>query len=882
MILNFQKTLKEEFERFLLEQQQQFPAEEILKIDLHCHDFNSDVPDELIGRILNVPETWLPSRKLIEELTKNQCDTYTITNHNNARSCYALQEKGYDVLTAAEFSCWVPDFDIGIHVLTYGFTQEQEVKLGKLCKNVYHFLEYAHLHHIPTIWAHPLYHYAAGKIPSEAFFNKMLLVFERFEVLNGQRDSWQNMLVKEWLEQTSPVEIDRYAEEYGIDPLLFCTNPYRKSMSGGSDCHMGIFAGMTGTYLHVPDLAQKLKTTSRSQLALEAIREGNMAPYGTYQNTEKMTIAFLNYACQIALNYQDPGLVRLLLHKGSSTDKLISLIVSNLFCEVQRHKITTSFIRIFHDSMRGEKPSRLKKMTIKPVYKPIFEETVNIAQKHKKNDRQLIDGYYHSILRINDRLSTVLTERLEKKLTKSDLGEYIKGQSFNTLIDKLELPSNIRAYLGNPDKKQKVSFDMSEFLDGLSFPFFGALFILSAHFTSAKTMYANRTLLRDFSRRLGKFEHPKRVLWLTDTFGEKNGISAFLKEMHVEIKKRGLPIDIVTCNTHLQSDENLIVLSPVKDFLLPGYEDYTFSIPNFVELHNLFLTREYDRVICSTEGILGLCGLYLKHAYTIEASFYLQTDWLMFARKVLDIESHNLNRIRRILRTFYRAFDHVFVLNSDQKNWLSGSQMNLNPENVHQTAHWVSASFKPCFSNKEKVFGIKEKHSVLLYVGRISEEKGVLELTSIYEWVKQQNEHVKLVIVGEGTALQQLKLENPDAVFIDWVNREQLPEIYSSADLLILPSRFDAFSNVALESLSCGLPVIAYNTKGARDMIRNGKDGFLVNNKQEMQEMILSYLSNNQKEKFRLSALERAKLYDPDTIIAGLMQSIGLDTEPII
>jgi glycosyltransferase involved in cell wall biosynthesis len=82
-----------------------------------------------------------------------------------------------------------------------------------------------------------------------------------------------------------------------------------------------------------------------------------------------------------------------------------------------------------------------------------------------------------------------------------------------------------------------------------------------------------------------------------------------------------------------------------------------------------------------------------------------------------------------------------------------------------------------------------------------------------------------------------------------------------------------------LESLSCGLPVIAYNTKGPKDIIRHGEDGFLVNNKQEMQETILDYLSSNRKEKFRLSALERAKSYDSDTIIAGLMQALGLDAK---
>ncbi|MCL2041635.1 MAG: glycosyltransferase [Bacteroidales bacterium] len=873
----FQQTLKEEFDRFLFSQQNKFPIEETLKIDLHCHDFNSDVPDELIGRILNVPETWLPSKKLLKKLAKNGCDTFTITNHNNARSCYALQDKGVDVLTAAEFSCFVPDFETGIHVLAYGFTPEQEVRLEKLRKNVYPFLEYAHFHHIPVIWAHPLYHYSVKKTPPPAFFNKMSLVFERFETVNGQRDTWQNLLVKEWLGQISPQDIDQYSKTFDIDPLQFCSDPYRKIMTGGSDCHMGIFAGMTGTYLHIPHLKERIKSESRSQLALEAIRNGNMAPFGTFQNAEKMTIAFMDYACQIALNYKDPGLVRLLLHKGTTNDKLISFVVSNLFCEIKQHKITTSFIDIFHKSMMGEKPPFLKKMVVKPVYKPIFDEAMNIAKKNKETDNRLTEGYYNSILKINHQLYDILFKRLEKKLKKLNAEGYFKDKSFEMFIEKLELPSAIRAYTEN--EKEKKNINIPEFLDGLPFPFFGAFFILAAHFTAVKTMFNARPLLKDFSKRWKRFEHPERILWLTDTFGDSNGVSVFLKEMHAEIKKKNLPIDIVTCNTEIKSEDNLIVLQPIKEFSLPVYSDYAFRIPNFIELHNLFLTGGYDRIICSTEGIMGLFGLYLKHAYTVEASFYLHTDWLMFARKALNIEGANLNRVRRILRFFYNAFDNVLVLNSDQKKWLSGSQMELNPDNVHQTAHWVNTYFKPVPPDKNKIFGISADAPVLLYAGRVSKEKGVLELTNIYRETKQKYPNTKLAVVGKGPALQQLMDENPDAVFIDWVQRDKLPEIYSSADLLLLPSRFDTFSNVVLEALSCGLPVIAYNLKGPKDIIRNGKDGFLVNTQSEMQESIISFFENKKQEHYKTAAMERAASYNADNIIADLMKSVGMNYE---
>ena len=58
-------------------------------------------------------------------------DVCTVTNHNNARSCWELKDKGYDILAAAEFTCSFPDNPFWVHVLTYGFSPEEETRLKK-------------------------------------------------------------------------------------------------------------------------------------------------------------------------------------------------------------------------------------------------------------------------------------------------------------------------------------------------------------------------------------------------------------------------------------------------------------------------------------------------------------------------------------------------------------------------------------------------------------------------------------------------------------------------------------------------------------------------------------------------------------------------------
>ncbi|MDR2680661.1 MAG: hypothetical protein LBC47_07620 [Tannerella sp.] len=690
---NFQKSLKEELEKFLQSENDKFPPEDTLKIDLHCHDCNSDVPDELIGRLLSVPETWISGEVLLQELKRNGCRAYTITNHNNARSCYIMQDKGHDILTAAEFSCLVPDFDTGIHVLAYGFNPEQEKRLNKLRKNIYAFQEYTCEHDIPTVWAHPLYHYAVKQTPSQDFFNKMLLLFERFECLNGQRDTWQNMLVKEWISRSDEETLTRLSKQYDIGLTQYCRHPYRKILTGGSDSHMGIFSGMTGVHACVPNLQQRLNAAvPRSQLALEAIREGRLAVYGSHQNAEKLTLAFLNYVCQIAMNFRDPGLIRLLLHKGNTVEKAVSALASNIFCEVRNHKTTMSFVKLFYECMMGRKPSFYKRLLVSSDYKPVFDIAVNMSSLYGRDQKTFVTGYYESLLSINRHINEILAGRLEQKISKINGKGFDK--SLNDIISHLELPVNIRSYLGRTSSGEK-RVDISGFLDGLSFPFFTSLFILAAHFTGAKALYNTRPLLKQFSKKLGKFEHPEKILWMTDTYGDRNDVSMFLQQMHEQVKLQDLPVDIVVCSNDVKPDDHLVILKPLIRFAIPVNREQTVNVPNFVELHNLFLEGEYDRIVCSTEGVMGIFALYLKHAYTVEANFHVHTDWLMYVRDVLHFDKRNSDRVRRMLRLFYSSFDRVFISASGRKKWMKSYHMTPDAKRICQTSHWVAPGSAP-------------------------------------------------------------------------------------------------------------------------------------------------------------------------------------------
>lgn len=368
-----------------------------------------------------------------------------------------------------------------------------------------------------------------------------------------------------------------------------------------------------------------------------------------------------------------------------------------------------------------------------------------------------------------------------------------------------------------------------------------------------------------------------RALWLTDTFDDHNGVSMVLQAMHREIRNRDLPIDLLVCSNTLKSDSHLIVLKPISEFNIPLYRQQPLRIPNFISIQRIFVKRKYNRILCSTEGPMGLAALYLKKIYSVKTYFYLHTDWITFAKEAMSMEETGLKRLQRIMRIYYNRFDHIFVLNSDQQKWLTGDSMRFDPSRILMTAHWADEVFSLQNTGKPDNTNSGVVGPVILFAGRISQEKGVFELPVIFRKVRESIPNLRMLIAGTGPVENTLKIAFPQAEYTGWIEHSNLAEIYAAADLLILPSRFDTFSCVVLEALSCGLPVIAYKTKGPKDIVQDSVNGFLVETQEEMSEQIIEFFSDkNLQNSFKKAAITRADDYTADKILNQLLQDIEI------
>lgn len=119
---------------------------------------------------------------------------------------------------------------------------------------------------------------------------------------------------------------------------------------------------------------------------------------------------------------------------------------------------------------------------------------------------------------------------------------------------------------------------------------------------------------------------------------------------------------------------------------------------------------------------------------------------------------------------------------------------------------------------------------LLLFVGSGFERKGVPQLLQAFAAMKQQQ--ARLLIVGADRKLKAMqnlakRLGIAQRVHFTGPQKEVLPW-YGAADAFVLPTLYDPCPNAALEALACGLPIVTSTTCGAKEWVREGENGWVV------------------------------------------------------
>jgi glycosyltransferase involved in cell wall biosynthesis len=206
---------------------------------------------------------------------------------------------------------------------------------------------------------------------------------------------------------------------------------------------------------------------------------------------------------------------------------------------------------------------------------------------------------------------------------------------------------------------------------------------------------------------------------------------------------------------------------------------------------------------------------------------------------------------------FYSQMEEVMVPSVGTREQLAAR--GLPQERMKPLPRWVDTDvYSPDMRNPSfwKSRGVGMGRTVLLYVGRVSREKGLEILTEAFRELVDSGAAIALAIIGDGPYREEMEssLAAYPVTFTGYLAGEQLQRGYASADLFVFPSATDTFGNVVLEAQASGLPVIVSNEGGPRELMIDGETGvvFRAGRKNELVNAI-RYLTSDPDHISRLS-----------------------------
>jgi glycosyltransferase involved in cell wall biosynthesis/predicted metal-dependent phosphoesterase TrpH len=214
------------------------------KSDLHVHSKYSDVPSTWILRAYDSPESFTAPELVYSQAKSRGMDFVTLTDHDDIRGALELIARHPDdCFVSCEITTYFPDDQCKVHVLVYGISETQYNYMMAIRRNIYTLRDYIVEQNIAYSVAHAT-HDQDGKFAFK-HIEKLVLLFDVFEVINGGADAQNNQLLHRYLENLDDQTLDQLQCKHTIKPISI--DPWIKGYTGGSDDHSGYLIGSAYT-----------------------------------------------------------------------------------------------------------------------------------------------------------------------------------------------------------------------------------------------------------------------------------------------------------------------------------------------------------------------------------------------------------------------------------------------------------------------------------------------------------------------------------------------------------------------------------------------------------------------------------------------------------
>jgi glycosyltransferase involved in cell wall biosynthesis len=195
----------------------------------------------------------------------------------------------------------------------------------------------------------------------------------------------------------------------------------------------------------------------------------------------------------------------------------------------------------------------------------------------------------------------------------------------------------------------------------------------------------------------------------------------------------------------------------------------------------------------------------------------------------------NLKLYNMLDRIVLRSFDNIISVSEEIKNGLIKSGINGSHVRVIKNAVEVNSNNGLSMRNrrdKRQLLNVQGSETVVAYIGRLSQEKGVRYLVQAIVLLSDSYVPVKLLIFGEGPekkALKDLVKEKSVGGKVIFVGFQgDIENWLPAVDVFVLPSLTEGTPMALLEAMASGIPVVASAVGGVPQVIVSGKNGILV------------------------------------------------------
>jgi glycosyltransferase involved in cell wall biosynthesis len=319
------------------------------------------------------------------------------------------------------------------------------------------------------------------------------------------------------------------------------------------------------------------------------------------------------------------------------------------------------------------------------------------------------------------------------------------------------------------------------------------------------------------------------IAMVTETYPpEVNGVARTVARMAEGLHALGHSIEIVRPRQGAADkprDDDDFRERLCRGVPIPRYTQLRMGLPSGRALTAAWRARRPDVVHIATEGPLGWSALNAARKLGLPVASDFHTNFHAYSRHY---GAGWLARpVAAVLRRFHNRCDCTMVPTDE----MAADLARLGFERLRVVGRGVNAQvFSPVRRRPElrAQWGAGEDTPVALCVSRFAPEKNFPLVLEAYEAMRRANPANRLVLVGDGPLLAELRKAGTGSLIAGRLVNGELSAHYASADVFLFPSESETFGNVTLEAMASGLAVVAYRYAAARQHLEHGRSALLA------------------------------------------------------